>query len=153
MSTNPTGGTGGIPDPRRNCSSEQCITALAAVAFARNAIIAKCNELAMAKSGRDVLAAIGAVFATLAVGVAAAAAAASGTVFGIPVALVLLVVAATLAATALAFFLLAGIAELRVLALEHDIANATRDFETAVTSVTSSCDPSCWGDLKAPSCT
>lgn len=82
----PTGpGTGGPPPPpmRSTCDSQECQAALAAVADDRNRVLSKCAQVEATRGRMNLLAAIAAAFATLAVAALVGAAAASGTFFGI----------------------------------------------------------------------
>lgn len=154
--SDPAGPGNGPPniDPElRNCNSRECVDALSAVVAARGIITFKCGQVASARSWMNTLAAIAAtLFAIAAAAVGAAAAVASIPVIGKALAVIILWAALTLLATAILFGILAGIAAIRVLVLENELNQARANFANATSSVTSSCPPTCWGDLSMPSC-
>jgi hypothetical protein len=153
----PTGpGSGGPPniDPAlRNCSSQACVDALAAVAAARGIITFKCGQVASARSWMNTLAAIAAtLFGIAAAALGAAAAVSTIPVIGQGLAVIILWVALSFFATAILFGILAGIAALRLLVLEGELNGARADFANATATVTGVCPSNCWGDLTPPSC-
>lgn len=155
----PTGPGGGLPggDPlAKSCTSQACVGALAGVVDARNAIIFKCGQVAAAKGRRDMLASVALTLSGIAVALFAAAAVATATIvvfgFTIIVANLLFWLGVTVAATALVFWTLSGIAAIQVLVLEGELSDARSKFIAAADRVTSSCPPSCWGDTTMPGC-
>jgi len=90
----PTGpGMGGPPPRPLTCDSQECQSALVAVATDRNRVLSKCAQLEATKGRRDTLAAIVAGLLILAGALLIGAGAATATVFGVPLAVVLVIAA------------------------------------------------------------
>ena len=150
--TGPTGPGSPPKVPMLSCDSSQGQSALAAVATDRNRVLSKCAQVEATKGRRDILAIIAGALLTAGLAALAGAAVATGTFFGFPAAIVLLLVAVSLLATALLFAIAAAAAAIQF-GIQQGELNAERTrFTDDASKVTMSCPSSCWGDLALPPC-
>lgn len=149
----PTGPPGGEPKSL-SCTSSECLSALAAVATDRNRVLSKCAQVMATRSRMNLMAAIAAFLFTLAVGLAGAAiaAAAAGGPYGVIAAWVLAALALSAFATAILFTIFAAIGAAQLAVQQKELNDERTRFTNDVSAVTSSCLPSCYGDLTLPAC-
>lgn len=96
--------------------------------------------------------AIAGALLTIAAGLAAAAATATSTIFGIPAAIVLILLAAAVAILAALFALFALFASAQLKIQQDELQRERARFSDDVAKVTMACPQSCWGDTTVPSC-
>jgi hypothetical protein len=100
----------------------------------------------------NLMAGIAAALLTLGAGLLAAAAAATGTILGIPAALVLFLAAVSFFATALLFVVFAAIGAAQLAVQQGELNSERIRFADDVSVVLTKCPSSCWGDVSLPSC-
>jgi hypothetical protein len=144
----------GIPKPELSCDSQECQSALAAVAVDRNRVLSKCAQVQATRSRMNLMAAIAAFFFGLATALAGAAiaAAAAGGPYGVIAAWVLAILAISAFATGILFGIFAAIGAAQLAVQQGELNGERTRFTNDVSTVVASCPSSCWGDTSLPPC-
>jgi ABC-type multidrug transport system fused ATPase/permease subunit len=135
------------------CNSEECLTARANLATARNEIIRLCEIIASLRAKLASATAMAAIYGAMAAAMMALALALAA----IPV--VGWLVAAAVAVIGVVFLGLQAIYLVSIASLtrqindtESELEAARKSFQLAVSEVMKNCPSECWGDLVMPTC-
>jgi len=115
-------------------------------------VLSKCAQLEATKGRRDTLAAIVAGLLILAGALLIGAGAATATVFGVPLAVVLVIAAIAVFVVAVLVGLGALIAEIQFVVQQGELNGERTRFTNDASKVMAACPSTCWGDLTLPAC-